>query len=145
MADKWHSEKILKKVNKLVSKRMGKAMIHLQSAVQRKLSVGQPTRRTNPGEGGVAVLVGLDPSAPGDPPRVVTSRLRTSITNNVSREGRQIVGRVGTNVKYGRRLELGFSGTDSRGRNINQAARPYLRPSLVETLPRLVGILTRGA
>lgn len=37
--------------------------------------------------------------------------------------------RVGTNVEYARRIELGFTGTDSRGRQYHQPARPYLRPA----------------
>lgn len=37
---------------------------------------------------------------------------------------------VGTNVEYARRLELGFTGTDSRGRRYHQPARPYLRSAL---------------
>lgn len=36
---------------------------------------------------------------------------------------------VGTNVKYGPRIEFGFVGTDSLGRKYNQAERPYLYPA----------------
>jgi transcription elongation factor len=36
---------------------------------------------------------------------------------------------VGTNVEYGRRIELGFVGTDSLGRKYNQAAKSYLFPA----------------
>lgn len=36
---------------------------------------------------------------------------------------------VGTNVVYGRRVELGFVGRDSLGRRYNQAAKPYLYPA----------------
>ena len=38
--------------------------------------------------------------------------------------------RVGTSLVYAARLEFGFVGSDSKGRVINQAARPYMRDSL---------------
>lgn len=38
--------------------------------------------------------------------------------------------KVGTNVEYARRIELGFAGADSLGRIYDQPARPYLRPAL---------------
>ncbi len=131
----WNSEKIVRAVKGVVSKRMKTAMLVLQGEVQRKISRGQPVVRSGKS------LRGLDPSKPGTPPKVVTSRLRTSINHNVRAEGDSIVGRVGTNVPYARRLEKGFFGTDSRGRNINQAARPYLLPTLIENLSRLTRIL----
>ena len=39
---------------------------------------------------------------------------------------------VGTNVVYARRIEYGFSGTDSLGRSYNQPPHPYLRPAMDE-------------
>lgn len=39
---------------------------------------------------------------------------------------------VGTNVEYARRIEYGFQGADSLGRNYSQAAQPYLRPAVDE-------------
>lgn len=38
--------------------------------------------------------------------------------------------KIGTTVVYARRVELGFTGQDSLGRNYNQKAKPYLRPIL---------------
>ena len=42
---------------------------------------------------------------------------------------------IGTKVDYARRIEFGFVGPDSLGRNYNQAAQPYLRPALDENEP----------
>ncbi len=36
---------------------------------------------------------------------------------------------VGPDVPYGRRLEFGFVGKDSLGRNYHQGPRPYMRPA----------------
>ena len=59
-------------------------------------------------------------------PHVKSGRLRSSITHEV--EG--TIGRVGSNVSYARRIELGFVGIDSLGRKYNQQPYPYLRPAL---------------
>ena len=40
--------------------------------------------------------------------------------------------RVGSSVPYAARIEFGFIGADSRGRNYHQAAQPYLRPAFEE-------------
>lgn len=64
-------------------------------------------------------------SRPGMPPHVDTGRLRASITHEVETRLLNIIGRVGTNVKYGRWLELGTS---------RMAARPWLRPALRRTM-----------
>ena len=55
-------------------------------------------------------------------------RLRASITTDDSDIARLVM-RVGTDVKYARRIEFGFVGEDILGRYYNQAAQPYLYPS----------------
>ena len=75
----------------------------------------------------------------GDAKRLVpvdTSRLRTSITNEVE----ETVGRVGSNVEYARRIEMGFVGTDALGRTYNQAPKPYLRPALEKNRSKILGL-----
>jgi HK97 gp10 family phage protein len=39
----------------------------------------------------------------------------------------------GPTVKYGRRIELGFKGTDSLGRKYNQNGRPYFEPGVKDS------------
>lgn len=60
-------------------------------------------------------------SAPGDPPKVKTGRLRASITHRLQYEGDQIVGEIGTNVEYALPLEFGTT---------RMAARPFMGPAL---------------
>lgn len=72
--------------------------------------------------------VGLDAGRdPGTGPAVVSGRLRKSIVitsqGPTGRWGWEAT--VAPTVVYARRIELGFSGTDSRGRNYNQPAYPY--------------------
>jgi hypothetical protein len=37
---------------------------------------------------------------------------------------------IGTELPYGRRLEFGFTGTDSLGRNYNQPPFPHVEPAI---------------
>ena len=60
------------------------------------------------------------PSRPGEPPHVDTGRLRASISTITNVGLRQVVTRVGTNVRSGRELELG---------TLSIKPRPWLRPA----------------
>jgi phage gpG-like protein len=89
--------------------------------------------------------------------KVRTGRLRRSINEKFVEDGDRMESRVGTNVAYGRFWELGFHGTQqvkqyirttrmafgkpifpvqavvhAHSRNVNQAPRPFLVPSLEE-------------
>lgn len=70
-------------------------------------------------------------NASGRPgPRAITGHLRRSINASTSIEGSAAVSRIGSNAVQARRLELGFTGTDSIGRHYNQPPYPYLSPAL---------------
>lgn len=73
---------------------------------------------------------GRNPSVAGEPPKKVTGTLQRGQRFEVRKRGRELFLRFGSNVKYQRRLELGFVGVDSRGRVYNQGARPHLRTAL---------------
>lgn len=88
------------------------------------------------------------PSMEGDPPHKVSTRLFQSINIRVFKTGwDSIVAIIGTKVRYARRLELGFVGTDSAGRNVQQGPRPFLRPAFRESeddIKRAIGSTTVG-
>lgn len=73
-------------------------------------------------------------SAPGEPPAQATGALRQSIAGEVKKEGSQIVGMVGTNLKYGAMLEFGTR---------NMAARPWLKKAFEETEAKVKEIFMR--
>lgn len=50
--------------------------------------------------------------------------------------------KIGSNVQYARRVELGFTGQDSLGRNYNQPAKPYLRP-ILKLKNEIINLFTR--
>lgn len=125
-----HRNEVRRELERRLESRLLAAAAHLEGAVKRDLSVGQQVRRTRGGH-----RVGLNPSQPGQPPHVLTGRLRQSITHRVDRDARGFVARVGTNVAYSKFLELGTR---------KMAARPYLRPALFRERSRIAGILARG-
>lgn len=71
-------------------------------------------------------------SEPGEPPRKQFGRLRASVAREV--DASSLTARVGTNVKYGRWLELGTG---------KMAARPWLRRALNESMSQVRAILAR--
>lgn len=93
---------------------------------------------------------GKRPSAPGEIPHVGTSALRNSISHKVattamSREISAYVGAFnGPGAKYARRLELGFYGVDSKGRNYAQAPRPFLQPGVLKNKSKIIKIIRGG-
>lgn len=125
--EKWNAAGIIDAALDITERRMNEAVVLVQADIKRSINVG------NPG--------GKNPSAPGEPPRKVTARLFNSIFGKVIRNGSQILGVVGTNVVYGRRLELGFAGKDSLGRAYNQAPRPFIRPAFSRNRDRIKKIL----
>jgi len=77
---------------------------------------------------------GISPSLPGEPPGVLTGRLRSSIATRVI-PGNAL---VGTQVEYARRLEKGDEGPGGI------AARPFLRPALERNKEEIKKILYKG-
>ena len=66
-------------------------------------------------------------------PNIVTGTLRRGIRGTpVVRIAGGYTTTVGPTTIYGRRVELGFVGTDSRGRKYNQPAYPYFGPAVKE-------------
>lgn len=136
---KWHPAIVVNATKAEIAKRMKGAMLIVQGDAQRRISTGTPTRRTRSGR-----LVAIAKALPAPtPPRVITGALRKSITHDVVIEPNAVVGRVGSNLIYARRQELGFTRTDSLGRNVDAQARPFLRPALFENLARVVARLQR--
>jgi Bacteriophage HK97-gp10, putative tail-component len=72
---------------------------------------------------------------------VVTGTLRRSIITEgpISVAGGASA-QVGPSVIYGRRVELGFFGSDSLGRSYSQAGNPYMERGLAAIQDQLTGI-----
>lgn len=72
-------------------------------------------------------------------PRNRTGNLRQSIRPDPARKESTGVYSIliGPRKVYGRRVELGFSGTDSLGRTYNQRPHPYFTPAVQKVKPQL--------
>lgn len=61
---------------------------------------------------------------------LLTGNLRRSIhTEVVESSATYAEAATGTDVEYAARIEFGFNGADSLGREYHQAAQPYMRPA----------------
>lgn len=89
------------------------------------------TRRVN-AQGSLLVtkIKGRASGRPG--PRIITGHYRRSWTGQPTRRNGGPAYIAGTNAAQGRRLENGFSGTDSLGRSYNQPPFPHVRPAVQE-------------
>lgn len=125
----WHGPEQKAAIEAEMIRRLVACALLLQGHAKRLVSTaGTGTGR---GKGGrFQRTYGANPSAPGEPPRKQTGRLRASIT--WERMGRSV--RVGTNLLYGLWLELGTA---------RMAARPWLRRSLAECADRIRAILSK--
>lgn len=113
---KWYGDRVQKKFEYVLKGRMEDAMRNMVDHVKEKISRGNKR--------------GGNPSAPGEPPKVVTGRLRSSISWNVRTN--PIVGVFGSNVVYARYLEKGTAVMEKR---------PFLIPSLFERSRQIVETL----
>ena len=109
----WYGNQLLKKINTEEKRKVKKACIFLERYIKKSF--------------------GKSPSSPGEPPGVDTGRLRASITYEIEQILFSITGKIGTNVKYARYLELGTK---------DMQPRPYLRAAIERNKAEIIKILT---
>lgn len=164
MADKvilrWRLPQFEKAVRTHVRSGMKKAVMFAEGYAKTLVSRGNKT--------------GKNPSKPGEPPKTVTGTLRSNIGHDVVETPKEIIGMVGVRKgpaqKYALRLELGYTGTvrvrahkrritqvfgrklkepkvvqvRSYTYRVNQAPRPYLRPTVWRNRDKLFRLIVRG-
>jgi hypothetical protein len=81
------------------------------------------------------------PAAGPPGPRIITGDYNRSISLQMSGNAFVSTATVGTNKPQGRRLEFGFVGQDSLGRNYNQPPYPHFRPAMDEIRPGFIAAL----
>lgn len=124
--------KFKRSLERYLRKRLEDGVNELVQAAIRKISRTQPTRVTSGGN-----VVGLAPSRPGTPPKVLTGRLRSSVegaTWRTSYLGWPVIhGRFGVTHDVPYALALEFGRPAGAGNNPPPLApRPYLRPTYYE-------------
>lgn len=135
---KWNGPQMQAKVEAETKRRLKASGIVVQNHAKELVSIegagGSRAKRNAAGQfikgsGSAKLRYGENPSSPGDPPHKQTGRLIGSIASEVS----DFVCRVGTNLPYGRFLELSTT---------KMAARPWLRRALNERLDAIRRLLT---
>lgn len=94
----WNGGAVDQKIMKLAGRGLEAATIHLLNRTREALSVPAPRRRTKSGR-----YVATTRAIPGAPPRKLSGTLRRSMAFQMMRQ--KTIGRVGTNLLYGRPLE----------------------------------------
>ena len=126
MTMKWNGGQAVSLINAEVGKRVDAAARVLRDRAKELVSRGQPVRIYGKAAG--RSRKGMEPSKPGEPPKIVTAHLRLNIKKEYSRTLLEARVGVGTNVPYGKWLELGT-------RTI--AARPWLSAAVYQSAGEL--------
>lgn len=125
-----HVDAVINKIDAMVEQRMLEAMNHVRNATVEILSGTRSGRIYNvPGTHRQYTA-----SSPGEPPAVQMGDLRKSVKGGVEKEGKSVIGYVGTDLEKGPMLEFGTR---------NMAARPWLRISFEKSSDTIKGIFSK--
>ena len=137
---KSHVPEVVASIKAVAAERMLASVITVKNETTEMLS-GQrhgrrykvPTTGTRVGEGRSIAGTGVwyTASAPGEAPANRLGGLRGSVDYKVHSEGQNLVGDVGTKLKYGAPLEFG---------TLRMSARPWLKKSFEKAMDAILGI-----
>ena len=145
MVIKWYDKELLEMVNSKGTDAIKKGCFMVEGDAKRSMKPGSGREYKRPG-GKIHHA-----SAAGQPPAVDTGRLRASVSSNwhgsgmergkvdsqaepddgVGQPDKELTGVVGTNVDYGRYMEMG---------TVKLKPRPYLRPALEKNRSKILGL-----
>lgn len=123
----WHGTKALDITHSMLAGRIERAADELHKYIKRQSSRVQPIAVYN------GVKYGLNPSKPGEYPKVVTTEFRKSIMHEFDRAS--MTARIGSNLRYSIDLQLGTS---------KLRPRPWLSRGVQEMRGRIISILVNG-
>lgn len=133
----WHGDEVRARIRAELTRRLHRAALVVWNHAKTLINTEGAGIRENPkgardAKGrflkGKRLIYGAHPSSPGDPPHKQRGRLLASVAWEIV----GLVARVGTNLDYGRWLELGTA---------RMAARPWLRRALKEKQDEVLRIL----
>lgn len=93
---------MIERLQKSLVRGLKKGCIHMTNETKKLISVPAPRRRVVARDGSIYWRA-TTPATPGAPPRKLSGNLRRSVTYTVDEN--EFIGRIGTNVNYGRFLE----------------------------------------
>ena len=114
------------------------------AAMDRMIAAADVAARTIVTEGGKAIVESTHAHMDGRPgPMRRSGRLYDSVRSPIVTSlgaARWQSETAPSGVPYERRIELGFTGTDSRGRHYHQPPFPYLKPGFEDATPKIDAI-----
>ena len=123
-------DEAIKKIADHAEERMLEAVDEVRNATLETLSGSRSGRIYKvPGTG-----VEYTASAPGEPPAVQLGDLRKSVKGGVEKEGKTVIGFVGSELPKASMLEMGTS---------KMLPRPWLRPSFEKSSDKIKEIFTK--
>jgi len=125
MPMEWNGPEALARIRDETGKRIDMAARFIRDRAKEGLSRTQEVRIY--GKKGKRSRKGMDPSQPGEFPKKVSGHLRIDTRKEFDKE--LLEARVGTNVPYGKWLELGTR---------TMARRPFMRLTLTQNAPELM-------
>ena len=133
----WHGDKFKADLQAEQRRRLERAAMVVEREAKRLLGVSGTGTRSKSGivkaiKNARNRVYGAFPSMPGEPPHKQTGRLRASVAHEVIRKFNWVA-RVGTNVLYGKHLQLGTKWIKPR---------PWLDVALNKTVSQVRMILT---
>lgn len=139
----WHGNQVVKGMQAQARRNVAAAAIRLKSRIQTEISQAgtlryHPSTKRGKTSKSFKTIYNFTHSAPGNPPYKQTGHLRRSIAWEVVSIGvaaATVTGRVGTNLKYGRYLELGTK---------RMKRRPYIVITLRRNEAEIRAILIGG-
>ena len=123
-------DEAIKKIADHAEGRMLEAVNEVRNATLETLSGSRSGRIYKvPGTG-----VEYTASAPGEPPAVQLGDLRKSVKGGIEKEGKDVIGFVGSELPKASMLEMGTS---------KMLPRPWLRPSFEKSVDKVKSIFVR--
>ena len=129
MPVKWYGPQVTTEVKKITADKLERAARGFRDFLREKVSVPNTATLTGPG-GKHTQLRGANPSEPGEYPHKLTGQLRRNI--NMECDPTVMIARIGTNVLYGKFLELGTRLMEPR---------PWMSRGLMEFASRIKRIM----
>jgi HK97 gp10 family phage protein len=131
---RWYGASVKAKMDGMVNERLDRAARETRDYIRKQISTPNIEERGDRGRNRKGQFTkakrGTNPSKPGEYPHKLTGHLRRNVEMEHDRE--KMIARVGTNVEYGRYLELGTR---------KMKRRPWLSRALVEMRQRIKQIL----
>ena len=135
----WNGDKVVAEAKRVLAINAEDVGAFISKKIVESISVGQDVEPVEPRDGTskARYLRGLEPSSPGEPPRLLSGRLRNTVNHRVNKRSNGVRVTVGAYTPYAAALEFG-----NPRRGLKQ--RPYMRPAISQNYKTILKKFSRG-